>query len=195
MYANFSQAMRDNFSAERPAQPVLYLDVSLCSYVSLFKFDRKHKKTPLRAITHVEAGSADFAGTTKQSRSTLAPLGLYKGSDKGLPLREHLDLVLPSWNKLIVAGTLRIIDKVIPARPITSADMHGTKTLYGQTSSWHSVWCKSKKGEKQQHACCKHIVEFYDEIIDNIKKVVCELKTFDEMCCYAHYAPSVARGG
>eukprot|EP00965_Chrysotila_dentata_P141104 4663755-Pleurochrysis_carterae.AAC.1 len=28
MYANFSQAMRDNFSAERPAQPVLYLDAT-----------------------------------------------------------------------------------------------------------------------------------------------------------------------
>eukprot|EP00965_Chrysotila_dentata_P235753 6200937-Pleurochrysis_carterae.AAC.3 len=28
MYANFSKAMHDNFSAERPAQPVLYLDAT-----------------------------------------------------------------------------------------------------------------------------------------------------------------------
>eukprot|EP00965_Chrysotila_dentata_P120189 3974862-Pleurochrysis_carterae.AAC.1 len=145
MYKNFARAMHDTFSVERPAQPVLYLDATGGALG--------------RGITHVEAGSADFAGTTKQSRSTLAPLGLYEGSDKGLPLREHLDLVLPSWNKLVIAGKLRVIDENVPARPITSAGMQGTKALYGQTSNSHSVWCRCLRGDKQQHAYCKDAVE------------------------------------
>ena len=41
----------------------------------------------------LEAGSADFTGHAKQSRSTLAPIAAYEGSDKPVPLREHLDLV------------------------------------------------------------------------------------------------------
>eukprot|EP00965_Chrysotila_dentata_P121129 4006069-Pleurochrysis_carterae.AAC.1 len=79
--------MRSNFTAERPAQPVLYLDATGASLG--------------RGVTHCEIGSADFTGTTKQSRATLAPLAQYEGSDKAVPLREHLDISLPSYNRLI----------------------------------------------------------------------------------------------
>ena len=78
MYTRFVAALRTNFSEERPAQHVLYLDATGCCLG--------------HGITHCEAGCADFVGNVKQSRQTLEPLGLYEGSDKGLPLREHLDL-------------------------------------------------------------------------------------------------------
>eukprot|EP00965_Chrysotila_dentata_P201689 6180697-Pleurochrysis_carterae.AAC.1 len=64
MYENFADALRSNYSEQRPATPVLYLDATGGSLG--------------RGITHVEVGSADFIGDTKQSRSTLAPLGLYE---------------------------------------------------------------------------------------------------------------------
>eukprot|EP00966_Prymnesium_polylepis_P080061 1855189-Prymnesium_polylepis.1 len=60
MYTRFSGAMRSNFSVERPAMPVLYLDATGACLG--------------RGLTHVEAGSADFTGQAKQSRSTLVPL-------------------------------------------------------------------------------------------------------------------------
>eukprot|EP00965_Chrysotila_dentata_P010914 355221-Pleurochrysis_carterae.AAC.1 len=68
MYFNFKSAMRTNFSAERPAMPVLYLDATGAALG--------------RGVTHCEIGSADFTGSTKQSRATLAPLAQYEGSDK-----------------------------------------------------------------------------------------------------------------
>eukprot|EP00965_Chrysotila_dentata_P046332 1539954-Pleurochrysis_carterae.AAC.1 len=98
MYERFSSAMRDNFSAERPAMPVLYLDATGSSLG--------------RGITHVEVGSADFTGEAKQSRSTLCPLALYEGSDKPVPLRQHLDIVLPSWNKLLASEKIKPDGKV-----------------------------------------------------------------------------------
>lgn len=107
--------MRTNFSAERPAQPVLYLDATGSSLG--------------RGITHAEIGSADFDGSCRQSRSTLAPAGLYEASDKPVPIRENLDIVVPSYNTLIGRGAIDLTDAVsgevkrVPARPITSADM------------------------------------------------------------------------
>eukprot|EP00965_Chrysotila_dentata_P254768 6211987-Pleurochrysis_carterae.AAC.4 len=106
-------------------------------------------------------------------------------------------LVLPSWNKLIIAKELHVHDAVIRSRPITSADMQGTNARYGQTSISHPVCCKCRKGECQQHdAYCSHAVESNQEMLNYTKKVGCEMKTFDEMCCFAHYRPpSMARGG
>eukprot|EP00965_Chrysotila_dentata_P161921 5347674-Pleurochrysis_carterae.AAC.1 len=96
--------------------------------------------------------NADFTGDKKQSRSTLALLGLYEGSDKGLMLREYSDIVLLTWKELMIAKKLRLADDVkVPCRPITSADMQGSKSLYGMTTS-HSEWCFCNR--KQQHLCC-----------------------------------------
>eukprot|EP00965_Chrysotila_dentata_P141714 4683248-Pleurochrysis_carterae.AAC.1 len=60
LYSNFCGAMRSDFSAARPAQPVLYLDATGAS-LGL-------------GVTRCEIGSADFTSTTKQSRATLASL-------------------------------------------------------------------------------------------------------------------------
>ena len=182
MYTRFSGAMRTNFSAERPAQPVLFLDATGASLG--------------RGITHVESGSADFAGNAKQSRSTLCPLALYEGSDKAVPLREHLDLVLPSWNRLIAKGTITRNGASIPAQPITSADMQGTKALYGQSSTSQPTWCKCRKGPDQQHKYPKEEVSDYKELCRVCEEDVgCEIKQGDEMCRAAHYSPGVWRGG
>jgi hypothetical protein len=126
MYSRFRGAMRSNFSAERPARPVLYLDATGASLG--------------RGITHAEIGSADFAGDCKQSRSTLAPAGLYEDSDKPIPIRENLDVVVPTYNKLIQRAHVLVEDaaggdpKEIQAEPITSADMQ-VSTVYLHTSN------------------------------------------------------------
>ena len=52
MYTRFSGALRTNFSVERPAMPVLYLDATGAALG--------------RGLTHVEAGCADFIGDAKQ---------------------------------------------------------------------------------------------------------------------------------
>ena len=179
MYNRFHTAMRSNFSATRPAMPILFLDATGAALG--------------RGITHCEAGSADFEGGAKQSRSTLVPLGLYEGSDKQIPLRENLDLVIPSWNRIIAAGYVTINGKHIPAMPLTSADMQGTKALYGMTCSSHSVWCTCK-GE-QQHKYPTTEVSDYDEMLAAIDAVGCEIKSFEDMCGYAHFSPGVACGG
>ena len=181
MYSRFSRAMRTNFTPDRPAQPVLYLDATGACLG--------------RGITHVEAGSADFDGSARQSRMTLCPLALYEGSDKATPLRQHLDLVLPSWNKIIQSGTIRQDRKPIPAQPITSADMQGTKALYGKAMSSHPVWCKCKKGPDQQHAYPTEEVKDYEELCTVCDEVGCEILEGDEMACNAHYSPGVWRGG
>lgn len=180
MYSRYSKAMRTNYSASRPAQPIFYLDATGSSLG--------------RGITHVEAGSADFAGGAKQSRSTLAPLALYEGSDKAVPLREHLGLVLPSWNKLINSASLTVDGGCIPALPLTCADMQGTKALYGKTSASNPVWCKCNKGVDQQHKFPSEPVSSYDAMIHYCDSIGCELLTFEEMCTAAHYSPAIVRG-
>uniref|UniRef100_A0A7S4BZD0 Uncharacterized protein n=1 Tax=Chrysotila carterae TaxID=13221 RepID=A0A7S4BZD0_CHRCT len=182
MYSNFAGAMRSNVSADRPAQPVLYLDATGPSL--------------RRGITHCEIGSADFTGTTKQSRATLAPLAQNEGSDKAVPLREHLDICLPSYSRLIRLGELEVDGKVLPMQPITSCDMQGTKALYGMCQSSHSVWCMCGKSGTQQHRYPTQAVTTYDEMLDYFEESVgCVVKSFEVMCSLAHFSPGVARGG
>lgn len=146
-----------------------------------------------RGITHVEAGSADFDGDAKQSRMTMSPLALYEGSDKAVPLREHLDLVFGSWNHLICRGFISTSVGDVPARPITSADMQGTKALYGMASSSHSVWCDCQS-KSAQHAYPQEQAKDYKHMLSLIEQVGCTIKDFDALCRRAHYSPSVARG-
>ena len=132
MYERSAAAMRSNFTLARPAQPVLYLDATGASLG--------------KGWTHVEVGSADYAGDCCQSRSTMGPLAGWTGSDKAIPIRENCSAVLPGFNRMVAAATLLVFGKELPCRPITSADMQGTKALYGMTSSSHSVWCRCRKG-------------------------------------------------
>ena len=115
MYSRFQAAMRSNFSEQRPAQPILFLDATGASLG--------------RGVTHAEIGAADFDGSCRQSRSTLAPAGLYEDSDKPVSIRENLGIVVPTYNKLIQRSTVLIEEpgggapRAVPALPITSADM------------------------------------------------------------------------
>ena len=183
MYSRFAGAMRTDFSSARPAMPVLFLDATGASLG--------------RGITHVETGSADFDGSAKQSRSTLCPLALYEGSDKAVPLREHLDLVLPSWNRIIKDGTLTQNGITVPARPITSADMQGTKALYGKAQASNPVWCKWKEcgDTRHQHSYPEEEVASYQELCQVCEDAGCEILTADEMVRAAHYSPGVWCGG
>lgn len=61
--------------------------------------------------------------------------------------------------------------------------------------SSHSTWCKCQKGLNQQHAYPSHELTSYAEMQDYAASIGHEIKTFDEMCSWAHYSPSVARGG
>lgn len=90
LYSNFIKALRPNFSSERPAQPILYLDGTGGALG--------------RGICHGEMGCADFMSVgdadTKQSRASLQPLFLYEGNDHAKSLRDNLDLAMTSYNKV-----------------------------------------------------------------------------------------------
>ena len=75
LYTQFKAAMRDNFSAARPARPTFLLDGTGSALG--------------RGITHCELGSADFAGECKQSRESLAPLALAECHDDTAPINEQ----------------------------------------------------------------------------------------------------------
>ena len=104
-----------------------------------------------------------------------------------MPLREHLDLVLPTFNRLVERGTLSVDGKSIPARPITSADMQGTKALFGKCSTSHATWCKCQPGVDQQHKYATEPVDTYEEMRQYIDdEVGCVMLTFDAMCINGH---------
>ena len=105
-------------------------------------------------------------------------------------------------NKLVAAATFERTNpdgerETIPARPITAADMQGAKSTYGMRECSHSVWCKCQRGEGgPQHRYPTEPVSTYAEVCTYITEVVgCELKTYEEMCGWAHYDPGVAKGG
>ena len=179
MYNNFTAAMRSDYSEARPAQPVLYLDATGASLG--------------RGFTHVEMGSADFAGDCKQSRATMGPLAAWTGSDKAIPIRENCTKVLPGFNSMIHSGTLHVGEKEVPCRPLTAADMQGTKALYGMSAASHAVWCKCRKG-KGQHDYPKDAVTTKEEMLAAINAVGCKMKTEEEMCEWAHYSFGIHRG-
>ena len=91
LYSNFIKALRSQYSRERPAQPILFLDGTGGALG--------------RGICHGEIGCADFISVgnsdTKQSRASLQPLFLYEGNDHAKALRENLDLAMTSYNKLV----------------------------------------------------------------------------------------------
>ena len=86
--------------------------------------------------------------------------------------------------------------ETIPARALTAADMQGAKTTYGMLECSHSVWCTCQRGEGGPHHCYPtEAVETYDQVLEYTEKLGCSIKTFDEMCSWAHYSPGVAKGG
>ena len=168
MYSRYKGAMRSNFSSSRPAQPVLYLDATGASLG--------------RGVTHAEVGSADFDGDAKQSQSSLVPLALYEDSDKAVPLRDYLDLVIPSYNRLIRLCEIKVDGVSVPCQPITSADMQGTKSFFGMCSSSHPVWCKCQKGIDQQHKYPSSPSTTYEEMLSYCEEEVgCEIKSNEEI--------------
>ena len=203
LYSNYRQALRQEYTAERPALTVLVLDGTGGALG--------------RGVCHCELGSADFVGDCKQSRATLQPLGACEGDDHAVSQRDNLPFVFKTANAL---NSKRCIDRddgsVIPARLIASADMQGVKSTCGMSLCSHSVWCKCQKGGAQ-HSYPEKLVELppeekatekgesreyvaavaaaYDEMCGMCDEIGCEFKTFDEMCILAHYDPGVARGG
>ena len=104
-----------------------------------------------------------------------------------------------SYNRLVAKGsitrTVAGLDEEICCRPCTAADMQGAKASFGMASSSHSVWCHCQRGDS-------HLL-FPDESFDTYEamlqfieqKVGCSMKTYEEMCSWAHYSPGVAKGG
>ena len=192
LYSNFSKALRQAYTLDRPAQPVLYLDGTGGALG--------------RGICHGEIGCADFIAVgdsdAKQSRATLQPLFLYQGNDHAEPLRANLDLAITSYNKLVRQGCFNRsvggVTESIPARAMTAADMQGAKTTYGMRECSHSVWCKCQRGGVNAgHKAYPtgEPVTRYEEILEICNEMGCDVKTFDDMCSWAHFSPGVAKGG
>jgi len=56
--------------------------------------------------------------------------------------------------------------------------------------------CKCQRGEGgPHHHCPTKAAETYDQVLEYTEKLGCSIKTFDEMCSWAHYSPGVAKGG
>ena len=194
LYSTYSKALRQEYSIERPAQPILFLDGTGAGF---------------KGICHGEMGCADFIAVgdsdARQSRHTLQPLFLYNGSDHSQDLRSNIDLAITSYNQLVKVGYIdryyemsngESVTERIPTRCMTAADMQGAKSTYGMKLQSHSVWCKCQRGEGgPQHQYPKQPVNSYVEMLEYIEKTVgCQIKTFDEICSWAHYSPGVARG-
>ena len=111
MYAKYAGALRAVYTADRPAQPIFFIDATGCALG--------------RGFTHAEIGTADFIGDTKQSRATLQSLAGYEGSDHTPDLLDNLPETLPSFNKMILAKKFTPTNATapIPARPLIAADM------------------------------------------------------------------------
>ena len=94
LYTKYAKALRKDYSAERPAQPVLYLDGT--------------GGTLGKGICHGTMGCADFISVggahAKQSVRTLQPFFLYQGSDHTEPLRANTAMAMASYNSLVAAG-------------------------------------------------------------------------------------------
>lgn len=122
-------------------------------------------------------------------------------------LRDNLELSIKSYNRLVREGffdrtTLsedgETVTETLPARAITAADMQGAKSTYGMRETTHSVWCASASGgrERPQFRFADSDMDTYDQMMEYIdSEVGCEIKTYDDMCGWAHYSPGVARGG
>ena len=88
--------------------------------------------------------------------------------------------------------------ETIPARAMTAADMQGAKTGYGMLECSHSV-CASvnvaRAGRITATPPRPSRPMTYDQVLEYTEKLGCSIKTFDEMCSWAHYSPGVAKGG
>ncbi|KAL1520725.1 hypothetical protein AB1Y20_022293 [Prymnesium parvum] len=181
LYCNYALAMRTDFTSQRPARPIWFVDGTGGSLG--------------RGVCHAEIGSADFTRDCYQSRATLGPLALYSGNDHAAPLRENLQTAAAGFNKLILAGEIKLRDGGrIPAEPILVADLQGVKCMAGQTESCHAVHCKCAKGDKQ-HKLPDGQFRTFEEVDAWISSNGCEFREFDWMCASAHFSPGVARGG
>ena len=186
LYSNYAMALREEYSNERPAQPVLFLDGTGGALN--------------RGITHAEMGCADFIAVgdsdAKQSRATLQPVALYAGSDHAQDQRDNLPLVFSGYNRLMSKGsltrTVHGLEEEIPCSPMTAADMQGAKATYGMAESSHAVWCKCRR--PQHLVFPDHPMETYEEMMAYIDEVGCVIKTHEELCSWAHYSPGVAKG-
>ena len=75
--------------------------------------------------------------------------------------------------------------------------MQGAKTTYGdarvlalrlvQVPMWRG-WAALPLPHRAE------AVETYDHVLEYTEKLSCSIKTFDEMCSWAHYSPGVANG-
>lgn len=192
LYSRFHAAMRDDFSDDRPARPILYFDGTGGSLG--------------KGITHAEIGSADFAGECKQSRATLMPLALYQGSDHALPLRANLSLSLDTFNALIKQGSFTTESGAhVPCEPIVVGDMQGVKCMMGMAESCHSVWCKCRAraivdeghGQGPQHRYgepTEQPFKTYDDVLECIDSIGCEFKTEEFLLACAHLSKGLVDG-
>eukprot|EP00965_Chrysotila_dentata_P011375 371562-Pleurochrysis_carterae.AAC.1 len=190
-------SMRSNFSHERPAQPILYLDGT--------------GQALGKGLGHAELGSADFNGSCKQSRATLEPLAGWAGTDHADSLRENTAYALRGFNKLIKCKELHLADgRCVPCEPAMSADFQAVKACFAMDARSHSVWCTCQKGaEGSQHRYSKKLIKLgttnadfekaYASMMSYIESDVngpqCAIKTFDRCCRLNHLSPGLARGG
>ena len=197
MYSAYRQAMRTNFSKERPAMPT-------------YLFDGTGQSLG-KPLCHAEMGSADFIGDCKQSRKTLQPLQASEGNDHAISIRDTMDYAARTYNELIAAKEITLdTGDTIPAKPIASADFQTVKAKTATSEQTHSIWCTCLPSDGCQHKYADKLTQMdgddpdsieaaYDNVIHFIERDAkgprCKFKRYDDICRWNHYCPNVARGG
>ena len=182
-YSNFSEAMRDDFTTKRPAQPLLFVDGTGGSLG--------------KGVCHSELGSADFAGDCKQSRLTLSPLHQSEGNDHHRELRDNMPYAFGTFNTLSDAGCFSCEGETVPCRTSITADMQGVKSVAGQSLCCHSVWCECQASWGQHmYGVEGDWYASYPDVLKQIEGVgKCQFKSEEKMCNLAHVPLSYHRNG
>ena len=115
---NYAPALRTDFTPARPFQPVFMFDGTGVGI-----------GCPI-TCNHAELGCADFLPNkegvcgSKQSRRTLQPVSLIRGTDHAPDLRANWeDVIYPSYNRLCHVGSLSLEDdREVPVRPLLAAE-------------------------------------------------------------------------
>ena len=138
MYSKYWPAMRKDIDTSRPAQLLLFFDVT-----------GGFRSKPLN---HIEFGSGDWAAGRALSQLALEPVAMNEFKEE-MMYKTLKQLTAPSLDRLTLSGTLDIcvtcedpqaddINLTIPTKTRFCADQQGHKAASGQTMGNHSPWCK-----------------------------------------------------
>ena len=185
MYSKYSSALRNDFTSERPATLLVFADATGGWRGS--------------AVTHVEAGTADWLHGKSLSRLAIEPIALGEGKDDNMNLHAMLDSkVAPSVNSIIKTKTIsRCVDGVdeqLPAKVLFSADFQAHKAASGQHSISHPIWCDCADVWVSPSMESLPTFTKWEHVEAWLTKIGCRMKTLQDLYRRAHMSYELEKG-